>query len=111
MAQFKKQFKKGLLELVILQLLTEDNHYGYSLIQEVNDRTNDTLELKEGTLYPIMYRLEDQKLVDNYWETKEEGRSKPRKYYRITTLGKEKYREMLHDYLEITSSLSRILKG
>ena len=111
MPQFKKQFKKGLLELVILKLLFENDHYGYSLIQEVNDRSNNSLELKEGTLYPLMYRLEDQKLIENYWETKKEGRSKPRKYYRITDEGKVRYQEMLEDYLDITSNISGILKG
>ncbi len=111
MAQFKKQFKKGLLELVILKLLTEKDHYGYSLIQQVNKKSNDSLELKEGTLYPIMYRLEDQKLIENYWKTAEEGRGKPRKYYRVTELGKEKCNDMLDDYFEIIESISSILKG
>ena len=111
MAEFKKQFKKGLLELVILKLLTEEDHYGYSLIQEVNKKSNDSLNLKEGTLYPIMYRLEDQKLIENYWSTPSEGRGKPRKYYRITSLGKEKCNEMLKDYFEIIDNISSILKG
>ena len=110
MAQFKKQFKKGLLELVILRLLFEDDHYGYSLIQEVNDRSNNSLELKEGTLYPLMYRLEDQKLIENYWETKNEGRSKPRKYYRLTKYGRTYYENMLSAYLEVTSGMRNILK-
>jgi len=111
MAQFKKQFKKGLLELVILKLLTEEDHYGYSLIQEVNKRSNDSLDLKEGTLYPIMYRLEDQKLIENYWKTPEEGRGKPRKYYRITTVGVQRCKDMLEDYFDITDNVSGILKG
>jgi PadR family transcriptional regulator PadR len=111
MRDFKKQFKKGVLELGILKLLNEKDHYGYSIIQEINRKSDNALDLKDGTLYPIMYRLEDNKLIESYWQTNPEGRSKPRKYYRITKEGKERYQAMLEDYLEITTGISRILKG
>ena len=111
MAEFKKQFKKGVLELGILKLLNETDQYGYSIIQEINRRSNDSMELKDGTLYPIMYRLEDQKLIESYWQTASEGRGKPRKYYRITSTGKIRFEKMLTDYLDITSGMSNILKG
>lgn len=111
MAEFKKQFKKGVLELGILKLLYEKDHYGYSIIKEINTRSSQSLDLKDGTLYPIMYRLEDQKLIESYWQTSNEGRGKPRKYYRITTLGKDRFESMLEDYLDIASGISKIIKG
>lgn len=109
MAQFKQQFKKGLLELVILKLLSEQEHYGYSLIQEVNARTNNTLELKEGTLYPLLYRLENQRLIESHWETSP-GREKPRKYYRILQRGRQRYVKMYLDYTEMIKNISDVLK-
>ena len=109
MADFKKQFKKGILELGILKLLNDSDHYGYSLINEMNSKSNNTLDLKDGTLYPILYRLEDQKVIESYWETNPEGRSKPRKYYRITKLGKIRYEEMYTDYKEISEGINNIL--
>jgi len=109
LSNFRKQFNKGVLELGILKLLVEQDHYGYSLIKEINDRSLGVIELKDGTLYPILYRLEDQKLIESYWET-QEGRGKPRKYYRITTIGKERFEDMLTDYLEVNSGIQKIIQ-
>jgi len=110
MDNFKKQFNKGILELIILKLLNDENHYGYSLISEIKKQSSETIELKDGTLYPILYRLEDSEKIESYWETSNEGRGKPRKYYRITTKGKEVYLSMLEDYLEITKGVRDILQ-
>ncbi len=111
MEKFKKQFNKGVLELSILKLLNDKNHYGYSLINEIKQLSKGTIELKDGTLYPILYRLEDQKVIESYWETSNEGRGKPRKYYRITKEGKVRYESMLSDYLEVTEGVRNILKS
>ena len=65
MDKFKKQLNKGVLELSILKLLTEDNQYGYSIMEEIGVRSNQKLQIKDGTLYPILYRLEDQKIIES----------------------------------------------
>ena len=108
---FKKQFKKGVIELTILKLLYEKDQYGYSIIKQISARSKNHIEIKDGTLYPILYRLEDNKFIENYWKTDEGSRSKPRKYYRITNEGKIRYEEMLKDYLEINEGIKRILKS
>ena len=110
MAEFKKQFNKGVMELGILKLLYDQDHYGYSLIQEINRKSNQSIEIKDGTLYPILYRLEDSNSIESYWET-QEGRGKPRKYYRITETGKARFRSMLEDYEDVSQGINRILKG
>ena len=111
MQDFKKQFKKGVIELTILKLLYEKDQYGYSIIKQISERSNNHIEIKDGTLYPILYRLEDNKYIINYWKTDEESRSKPRKYYKITIEGRLRYEEMLKDYLEINEGIKRILKS
>jgi DNA-binding PadR family transcriptional regulator len=111
MDNFKKQFKKGVIELTILKLLYEKDQYGYSIIKQMSTRSKQHIEIKDGTLYPILYRLEDNKYIENYWKTDEGSRSKPRKYYRITTDGRTRYENMLKDYLEINEGIKRILKS
>ncbi len=111
MQDFKKQFKKGVIELTILKLLYEKDQYGYSIIKQISTRSKNHIEIKDGTLYPILYRLEDNKFIENYWKTDEGSRSKPRKYYRITIEGRKRYEEMLEDYLEINEGIKRILKS
>lgn len=108
---FKKQFKKGVIELTILKLLYEEDQYGYSIIKQISERSKHNIEIKDGTLYPILYRLEDKKYILNYWKTDDTSRSKPRKYYKITEEGKNRYEEMLKDYLEINEGVKMILKS
>jgi PadR family transcriptional regulator, regulatory protein PadR len=81
-----RELKRGTLELVLLHLLAEKDRYGYELTAELGSRSGGVYELKEGTLYPVLYRLEKAELVEPYWETQERG--VPRKYYRITPAGR-----------------------
>lgn len=82
-----KQFKKGVLEIVILKLLSQKEMYGYELVAEINQRS-DSLSIKEGTLYPILYRLEDDGLMETRWE-EAVSRGRPKKYYSVTEKGKQ----------------------
>ena len=111
MDNFKKQSNKGVLELGILKLLNSNDHYGYSLIQDIKQKTSGVIELKDGTLYPILYRLEDQGKIESYWQTSSEGRGKPRKYYRITSKGEEAFVEMLQDYQKISDAFQNLLNS
>lgn len=111
MKQFTKQIKKGLLELVILKLLNDEDLYGYSLIQKVKEKSNNFLDIKDGTLYPILYRLEDSNMIESYWEQIDTTRSKPRKYYKITDNGKTGLNDMLNEYLEISKGINLILNS
>ena len=110
MEKFRKQLNKGVLELSILKLLSEEDQYGYSLMEAIGTRSNENLQIKDGTLYPILYRLEDQKLIESYWKTEETGRSKPRKYYRLTKEGHVYFEDMLSAYLEVTSGMKNLLR-
>lgn len=77
----KVQLKKGLLDIIVLAALLEGDSYGYKLIQD----TRELVEISESTLYPILRRLEDDHLLTSY---KEEYNGRLRKYYRITSAGK-----------------------
>lgn len=78
--------KKGVLDMLVLKLLSEDEKYGYQIISELRDRSRERFLLKEGTLYPILYRLEEDGLVESRWSGAE-GRKVPRKYYHISGHG------------------------
>ncbi len=87
MIEVGKQLKKGVIEILILGLLSEEKMYGYRLIQELDSRSSGVFKMKEGTLYPVLYRLEDSRYIESCWEQESERRSVPRKYYRITEEG------------------------
>ena len=65
--KYERQMKKGVLDMLILKLLQEKPKYGYQLISELKEKSNSVFVLKEGTLYPILYRLEDEQLVESNW--------------------------------------------
>lgn len=107
---FERQLKKGVLDMLVLQLLSEGAKYGYQLIQELKQRSDSVFSLKDGTLYPILYRLEDSGFVESKWSTSE-GRQVPRKYYEITKEGINALKEMREAWSNINTGISQIMKG
>ena len=87
-SRFERQLKKGVLEMLVLQLVCEKPSYGYALLLQLAERGGEMLHLKEGTLYPILYRLEDDGLIAARWQPGE-GRVTPKKYYEATPAGRE----------------------
>ncbi|MBC3515583.1 PadR family transcriptional regulator [Neobittarella massiliensis] len=100
--RYYRQMKKGVLELVILQLISHQPTYGYQLISTLESGSNGLFALKEGTLYPILYRLEDDGAITSRWE-EQPGRGVPKKYYTITEQG----RRQLCDMRQLWQALCR----
>ncbi len=92
--RFSQQLKKGVLELLVLQLICRGPTYGYELISQLNRRSGGFFTLKEGTLYPILYRLEDGGLIRSVWQ-QQPGRQTPRKVYTATQAGLEENAQRL----------------
>lgn len=89
-ARFAQQLKKGTLEMLVLQLLAWQPAHGYGLIQRLREGSGGLLDLKEGTLYPILYRLEDDGCITSAWQDVGDGtaRRTPRKVYTVTETGR-----------------------
>lgn len=88
--RWQSQLKKGLLEYISLLLLNRQDYYGYELIESIKNKT--TMEVAEGTLYPMLNRLKKEGLVSSKWHEMDSGI--PRKYYTITVNGKEQLQLM-----------------
>jgi PadR family transcriptional regulator, regulatory protein PadR len=102
-----RELKRGTLELVLLKLLGEREMYGYEILSAVEARTGGRVEVKDGTLYPVLYRLEKAGYVEPYWQTQERG--VPRKYYRITDSGRAELERRLEDWSTFIAAVSRLL--
>ncbi|MBQ9990934.1 MAG: helix-turn-helix transcriptional regulator [Lachnospiraceae bacterium] len=112
--KYETQMKKGVLDMLVLKLLAEEPKYGYQIINELLEKSGEHFLLKEGTLYPILYRLEDDGLVRSSWSEAEENTSRkklPRKYYTITESGLSALEEISALWEEISNSVRRILYG
>ena len=71
---------------IVLAILAQGDDYGYSIIQRVREASGGQLEWSEGMLYPVLHRLESEKLIASLWKETESGRR--RKYYRLSAAGK-----------------------
>ncbi len=75
------QFKKGVLELIVLESVRKRDMYGYELVEEVSK----VIDVNEGTIYPLLKRLTNEKYFETYLRESTEG--PPRKYYHLTVAG------------------------
>ena len=107
--KFERQLKKGVLDMLVLKLLQSESKYGYQIIQEMKEKSNHIFSLKDGTLYPILYRLEDDHYVVSKWE-EGEGKKVPRKYYEITPEGRKALAEITEVWSDISNGISRIME-
>jgi PadR family transcriptional regulator PadR len=85
--KIEKSLLSGSTPMLILSLLRDGDKYGYEMVAELAKRSDDTFELKEGTLYPLLHTLEKNKWVSSYTKLTPSGRE--RKYYRLTSQGRE----------------------
>ncbi len=99
------QFKKGIIEMCVLKIISRKDMYGFELIENISRE----IEVNENTIYPILRRLTKQELFDTYTESTSIGA--PRKYYTLTTLGKEKLNEYEDEWKAFLDSVYRILGG
>ena len=97
------ELRRGALVLAVLSQL-RDEQYGYSLKKSL---ARAGLEIDEGTLYPLMRRLETQGLLKSRWRV-EEGR--PRRYYKISAQGENTLRALTSEWKELAQVLEGLLK-
>lgn len=108
--KYEGQMKKGVLDMLVLKLLEDEEKYGYQIISELKEKSEERFTLKEGTLYPILYRLEDEKLVESKW-SEPEGKKVPRKYYGITKAGRQELVDIEKLWRDIYRSAAKIMEG
>lgn len=85
--KIEKSLLSGSTPMLVLSLLKDGDKYGYEMVAELAKRSDDTFELKEGTLYPLLHTLEKNHWVASYIKDTPSGRE--RKYYRLTSQGRE----------------------
>lgn len=97
------QFKKGVLELCALSLLTNKNRYGYELVSEISKN----IEISEGTIYPLLRRLKVEGQVTTYLEESTKGPS--RKYYQLTVKGRDMSKKLVSEWKEFVKSVNQLV--
>ncbi|BFT31902.1 PadR family transcriptional regulator [Alteromonas sp. D210916BOD_24] len=104
-AKWDAQLRKGTLELAVLAALEHQAKYGLELLNYF--RTFDTMQLTEGTLYPLLDRLKREGALSASWQ--QEGEQRPRKYYALTDNGHQKLHQLRDRWQRSVTDLQQLL--
>ena len=99
----------GMVDMLILDVVARGPSYGYQIAQTVVGQSRGYFELKEGSLYPALHRLERQKLLASYWQPTEAGRR--RKYYKLTPAGRRALSEKKDEWAKFSEGVAGVLGG
>lgn len=108
--EVNKEVLKGHIDTLILSLLCTKDMYGYELAKTVRERSDEQFELKEGTLYLSLKRLEKNEWIESYWGD-EQGPGGRRKYYKLTVLGKDGFKEKCLEWEFVKKLMDSFLEG
>ena len=97
---------RGNTELLVLAVLRDGPAYGYSLAKEIERRAQGALALKQGSIYPLLYALEEEKMVTSEWSETVKGQ-RPRRMYRITESGHAELLRRLDGFLTFSRAILR----
>lgn len=104
--KFERELLKGIAPVVVLEILSRGRMYGYELGDAIDQSSDNILNLGRGTLYPLLYNLEAKGLVQADWQESERGRR--RRYYEITSKGREKLANQKEQWEQLQTGVNRI---
>ena len=101
-------FQRGVMALILLSLLRREDMYGYQLVQETERRSGGRLKTQEGSLYPVLYRLQEQGLISDHRVLV--GKRMTRVYYHLEEPGHRRLQELVHEYQVMTRGVFQIIQ-
>ena len=103
----QQELLKGNTETLLLALLELEPMYGYQMAKEVDQRSSGYFAFKEGTLYPVLHRLERDKLVEGSWQDTPSGVR--RRYYRMTARGRQALVDRLNEWQRFSHAMNSVM--
>lgn len=104
----KGQLLRGLMEIALLHLLRDGPEYGLEILDRL--RREAGLNVAEGTIYPLLHRLEKGGAIRSEWRTAPSG-GRPRRYYELTPLGAGELEALLVEWWRLNSALNSFLES
>ncbi len=100
------ELMRGSLDLMVLSVLSAEDGYGYSIAQSLRDASDGMVDVKAGTLYPLLHRLEADKLVRSRWD---DSTGRRRKWYELTAKGRRRLDKQAREWERYAECLRRVL--
>ena len=99
---------QGTLDMLVLQTLVLGPAHGHTIAHLIEYRSDDVLQIEQGSLYPALYRLEDRGWIASFWGTSENNRKA--KYYRLTPAGRKQLHAQTARWAHLVRAIGRVLK-
>ena len=109
MAVRKFDLIQGTLDLLVLKSLSTGPNHGYGIAVRIHQLSDDVLRIEEGSLYPALYRMEEQGLIESEWRVTDNNRKA--KFYRLTRKGRTAADAELDSWLRLSKAITRVLRG
>jgi transcriptional regulator len=98
---------QGTLDMLILRTLSGDAMHGWGIAQRIEQMSGDVLRVNQGSLYPALYRLERQGLIDAEWGASENNRRA--KYYSLTRAGRKRLTEEATQWERLSAAIAQVM--
>jgi len=108
MAKPKTNLLQGTLAMLILKALARGPLHGYEIVQRIQQTSEDVLKVEEGSLYPALYRMEEQGWVEAEWGASENNRRA--KYYKLTRAGRRQLAEETSNWERLSGAIAKVLR-
>ena len=99
---------QGTLDMLVLQALLFGPAHGYTIARVIQQRSDDHLQVGQGSLYPALHRLEDRRWIASFWSTTENNRRA--RYYRLTPAGRRQLQAETTRWQQLVRAVSRVLR-
>ena len=106
-AEHSSQLLKGVLDMCLLAVIAEEPSYGYEMVRKLNERG--LALVSEGSIYPLLSRLQKQGLVEGFHVASSEGPQ--RKYYRIAAAGRDRLARWAEEWETLSMGVTSVLNG
>ncbi len=104
----KTEILQGTLDMLILKVAALGPIHGYAIVQRIQQISRDALQIRQGSLYPALYRLENRGWLKSDWEITEGGREA--KFYSLTKAGREQLKTETADWKRLCEAISLVLE-
>ena len=109
MAVRQTDLLQGTLDLLILKSLGAGPNHGYGVAMRIHQLSDEVLKIEEGSVYPALYRLEEQGLIESEWRITDNNRKA--KFYKLTRKGRTTSQAELESWLRLSKAITRVLRA
>jgi PadR family transcriptional regulator PadR len=108
MSKTNPSFLNGVPELLLLQLLSRREMYGYEIVKTIQAQTKEIFSFGEGCIYPYLHYLENEKLLDS---RRQEVDGRSRNYYKVTPRGKKRLEQLSAEWSRVSAGIALVMEG